>query len=611
MYNSLGWEIDGQQWIRVPVYIPTSNETIETENMTYVKIEIKPAYRWPNAPKILGQLNPISERTYTIPERNLISSPANMELIFSPTQDNLRLPALGFSSFSVTLTRLARPVPVQHFQTFDHIHRAKVRMHLEVDRGQITVSALHLDGGRRLKIMIAMFYYYGSVNPENASGAYVFVPRKNTQAIPLIPQRISERVGPCMKEITAHYNSWAEMRVRQYSDDRIEVEWTVGPIPDDNGTVSREVIVRYMSRGTPGLQTETRVKELSEADLKSVSLSIAQGDNIIIHCSDRSNISARDVPSNLSEFCHDHILNYFQTFVHPLITPPTATSSTLKNMANVTGEFFTDSSGRDLIQRVRNQRPDWNLPELFNDTHTIAGNYYPVVNRILIREPKTRPASLTMGVYTDRPQGGSSLHTGELELMVHRRLVMDDNLGVAEPLLENGLIVRGLHWLRVDETAEFERMDRLNAELVTRSPIPLFSLPTSSELKSPIDLYWSGLLRVLPDNIHLLSLSRWPLWPVGKTAGEKILIRLENISPHSVTNPPMVQQISAEQLFKRIRITNAVEMLITADETKQKAQMDRLVWPGDLEMVKYNTSNVVVDFTHLMDLREMTLEEMP
>ena len=56
---------------------------------------------------------------------------------------------------------------------------------------------------------------------------------------------------------------------------------------------------------------------------------------------------------------------------------------------------------------------------------------------------------------TDRAQGGASLASGSLELMLHRRLLLDDWRGVAEPLNETqcgcsacacaGLIARGVH----------------------------------------------------------------------------------------------------------------------------------------------------------------------
>ena len=51
----------------------------------------------------------------------------------------------------------------------------------------------------------------------------------------------------------------------------------------------------------------------------------------------------------------------------------------------------------------------------------------------------------------DRAEGGSSLKSGQMELMLHRRLFNDDAFGVGEPLNETafgrGLVVRGVHKL--------------------------------------------------------------------------------------------------------------------------------------------------------------------
>lgn len=59
----------------------------------------------------------------------------------------------------------------------------------------------------------------------------------------------------------------------------------------------------------------------------------------------------------------------------------------------------------------------------------------------------------------DRAQGGTSLKSGSVEIMVHRRTLLDDSRGVAEPLNETiascrfcdspGLIVRGTHLLAI------------------------------------------------------------------------------------------------------------------------------------------------------------------
>lgn len=81
------------------------------------------------------------------------------------------------------------------------------------------------------------------------------------------------------------------------------------------------------------------------------------------------------------------------------------------------GTFFTDANGRQLMRRVRNKRPTWNL----NLTEPIAANYYPITTAALIADEKR---ALVLGVLTDRAQGASSLADGQLELMVCLYLVV-------------------------------------------------------------------------------------------------------------------------------------------------------------------------------------------
>lgn len=75
------------------------------------------------------------------------------------------------------------------------------------------------------------------------------------------------------------------------------------------------------------------------------------------------------------------------------------------------GVFYTDSNGRELLRRQRNFRPTWKLLL----AESVAGNYYPVTSRISIRDPAKKQS---VAVLVDRAQGGSSLHDGEMELMV-------------------------------------------------------------------------------------------------------------------------------------------------------------------------------------------------
>lgn len=73
------------------------------------------------------------------------------------------------------------------------------------------------------------------------------------------------------------------------------------------------------------------------------------------------------------------------------------------------GIFFTDSNGREWLQRQRDHRDTW-TPKL---QEKVAGNYYPVTAKIAIRDEMRRFVLLN-----DRAQGGSSLADGSMELMV-------------------------------------------------------------------------------------------------------------------------------------------------------------------------------------------------
>lgn len=74
------------------------------------------------------------------------------------------------------------------------------------------------------------------------------------------------------------------------------------------------------------------------------------------------------------------------------------------------GVFYTDSNGREMLQRKRNHRETWKL----DLKESIAGNYYPVTTKIAIEDDTHR-----LAILNDRAQGGSSIFDGTVELMVH------------------------------------------------------------------------------------------------------------------------------------------------------------------------------------------------
>lgn len=61
---------------------------------------------------------------------------------------------------------------------------------------------------------------------------------------------------------------------------------------------------------------------------------------------------------------------------------------------------------------MRNSRPTF---EINTDQEPVTQNYYPVSSRIVMKDEKQ---GLEFAIITDRGEGGSSLESGQLELMV-------------------------------------------------------------------------------------------------------------------------------------------------------------------------------------------------
>ncbi|KIH59263.1 glycosyl hydrolase family 38 protein [Ancylostoma duodenale] len=108
--------------------------------------------------------------------------------------------------------------------------------------------------------------------------------------------------------------------------------------------------------------------------------------------------------------------------------------------------FFTDSNGRQMMRRQKNYNPNFK----YIDTEPVSGNYYPVTNRVFLKDDNKQ-----LSILTDRSQGATSLDGG-LELMLHRRCFADDHWGVEEALDEpgdgSGLVVRGTHYVLFGDT---------------------------------------------------------------------------------------------------------------------------------------------------------------
>ena len=323
----------------------------------------------------------------------------------------------------------------------------------------------------------------GKGKSHQASGAYIFRPNSST------PFQVSGKVGlvnfdgNMVKEVRQTFSKWVSQVVRIYEGmDYVELEYTVGPIPFEDG-LGKEIISKFST----SLDTK--------------------------------------------------------------------------------GVWYTDANGRSMQKRVRNFRPTWKL----NQTEPAAGNYYPVNSRIaLVDETK----GVQLVVLNDRSQGGASLSDGDMELMVHRRTLVDDNRGVGEPLNEtgqfgDGLIIRGKHYLLLKPIKDVRH--RSLGEEIMMSPVLAFSGSIEKDSKlTPQPMYsYSGLNKDLPPQIHLLTFTH------DNATANTLLLRLEHMLEDSEGNSTIT--LSLNNLFRDFTITSAVELGLAGNV--KLADINRLHFP--------------------------------
>lgn len=245
--------------------------------------------------------------------------------------------------------------------------------------------------------------------------------------------------------------------------------------------------------------------------------------------------------------------------------------------------FYTDANGRELQKRQRDHRNTWQ-PNMTVFEH-VAGNFYPVNSRIILRD-ETAGTQLT--VLTDSSQAGSSLQDGEVELMVHRRLLVDDHRGVNEPLNETGisgkgLIVWGTHYVQFAPIKSAASLHRPLAQEIMLPPVVMFNegaVPDTPLAKIHKDKDMAVKApESLPANVHLLTLERLDFDPKSNASVQR-LVRFEHYfevgEDETLSKPATVNVQEYLQSAFGITVTSMVEMTLSAN--LPKSQEKRLPW---------------------------------
>jgi lysosomal alpha-mannosidase len=250
--------------------------------------------------------------------------------------------------------------------------------------------------------------------------------------------------------------------------------------------------------------------------------------------------------------------------------------------------FFTDSNGRQTIERKLNFRKTWHLEAI----EKVSSNYYPITSWIFIRD---LIKNLQLTVLPDRAQGGSSLTDGSVELMIHRRLSRDDGYGMEEELNElgydgKGLVVRGKHLLLLSTIEEsMKNVKKLSKELFWK-PLPMFTTVSKTSLEKILISFSDGI----DERIHLLTLE--------ELSQNDLLLRLEFFHELIESESESVS-ISLKRIFTNLEVIDAIETSLTGIEPKSIVESRKLKW----NCSECDSSNQSEDNSEVKDKFTITL----
>ena len=194
----------------------------------------------------------------------------------------------------------------------------------------------------------------------------------------------------------------------------------------------------------------------------------------------------------------------------------------------------------------------------------------------------TAAGGQALSVLVDRSQGGASLHDGELELMLHRRLTQDDGRGVGEPLNEpgldgKGLTTTGIHYVQLGAASEIFQKNVRTLQNRVYAPLHWSIAPitqTVQQYLSSHNTQYTFLKTELPYQVELVS--AYALY--GKDPSGSVLIRLAH--NYGVIEGDMnaaAVEVDLSTLFVAAP-TSVVERSLTNNQSPEDIEAKKLKW---------------------------------
>ncbi|KAL4086658.1 hypothetical protein PRIC1_013720 [Phytophthora ramorum] len=224
-----------------------------------------------------------------------------------------------------------------------------------------------------------------------------------------------------------------------------------------------------------------------------------------------------------------------------------------------------DKKGKEVIVRFDAGNSIASDSTLYTDSNgTVAANYFPITTGAYIKDAKRQ-----LNVVTDRAQGAASLVDGQVEVMVHRRLLADDDKGVGEHLNETeavydsankklvtkGLAVRGNFFVNVDSAEDGMRSLRSKMESQFFRPLAVFRKPVASGVEAKVPWLAVG---EFPPNVGLTTLQ--------ELSKQCLLVRLSHlyaVEEHSTLSQPATVDFSSLFSVKNSVVSEVTELTLT------------------------------------------------
>lgn len=140
------------------------------------------------------------------------------------------------------------------------------------------------------------------------------------------------------------------------------------------------------------------------------------------------------------------------------------------------GEIATDNNGWAIMRRKHRKSGSYAHEGIDTPTpnyEPIASNYYPSVYSSYLHPPN---GGVHFAVVSDRSHGVASVDKGTLEVMLHRRLLQDDQRGLDEALNDTSIVTMNQRFVFASDIYSGTTM-RYHYALETNYPLTLFFSP--------------------------------------------------------------------------------------------------------------------------------------